>query len=241
MPVGVPKVPYLMPGPIPDPSRHTDPEPTPTPTPEAEAEAESEDKDKAKAKAKAKDKDKDDDREEWIELYDRLSRMRSLFLFEELSDEIANNIIGLMAFLNIDDNTQEQFLFINSPGGGMINGLGVYDMSQAVLPDVHTLCVGDAISMAAFILAGGADSKRTAFPHSTIMIHQPRTSQYDGPPSEVFLDGQDMDLVRSIIEDLYVQRTRQPLSVIREDMIRDHFMTATEAKDYGLVDSIGEG
>nr|ATG26626.1 ATP-dependent protease proteolytic subunit [Cyphia bulbosa var. bulbosa] len=210
MPVGVPKVPYIIPV-IPDP--------------------ESEDKDK---------EEEEEEREEWIEVYDRLYRIRSLFLFEQLSNETANHIIGLMAFLNIDDNTEEQFLFINSPGGGMVNGLGVHDMSRAVLPDVHTLCVGDAISMAAFILAGGAETKRTAFAHSSIMIHQPSSEEGEGLPSEVFLDGEDMYLIRRIVENLYVQRTGQPLCVIREDMIRDNFMTATEAKEYGLVDSVGE-
>nr|YP_009436152.1 ATP-dependent protease proteolytic subunit [Cyphia angustiloba]YP_009436197.1 ATP-dependent protease proteolytic subunit [Cyphia angustiloba]ATG26329.1 ATP-dependent protease proteolytic subunit [Cyphia angustiloba]ATG26376.1 ATP-dependent protease proteolytic subunit [Cyphia angustiloba] len=240
MPVGVPKVPYIMPVPDPESDSESDTESDPGPDPDTEYESEDKDKAKAKDKGKGKGKGKDKAREQWIELYDRLSRIRSLFLFEELSDEIANNIMGLMAFLNIDDNTQEQFLFINSPGGGMINGLGVYDMSQAVLPDVHTICVGDAISMAALILAGGAPGKRTAFPHSTIMLHQPRTSPYEGPPSEVFLDGKDMDLVRSTVEDLYVQRTGQSLSVIREHMIRDHFLTAPDALKFGLVDLVGE-
>nr|YP_009436448.1 ATP-dependent protease proteolytic subunit [Cyphia crenata]ATG26723.1 ATP-dependent protease proteolytic subunit [Cyphia crenata] len=211
MPVGVPKVPYQIPVPI------------PIPNPESED----------------KDDDDDDDREEWVDLYDRLYRIRALFLFQELSDEIANNIIGLMAFLNIDDNTKEQFLFINSPGGGLINGLGVYDMSQVVLPDVHTLCMGEAISMAAFILAGGADTKRIAFPHCNVMIHQPISSPAEGPPVELYMDGEDMDILRNTVEDLYAQRTRQPRSIIREDMIRDRFMTATEAKDYGIVDSVG--
>nr|YP_009436207.1 ATP-dependent protease proteolytic subunit [Cyphia banksiana]ATG26385.1 ATP-dependent protease proteolytic subunit [Cyphia banksiana] len=225
MPVGVPKVPYVIPVPI--------PEPDPAPAPEPESESED------KEKEKDKDKDDDADREEWVELYDRLYRMRSLFLFEELSDEIANNIIGIMAFLNIDDNTQEQFLFINSPGGGMVNGLGVYDMSQAVLPDVNTLCVGDAISMAAFILAGGANGKRTAFPHCTVMLHQPRTSPCKGTPNEVFLDGADLNIVRDIIEFVYAQRTNQPQDVIHNEMLRDNFMTAIEAQEFGLVDVIG--
>nr|YP_009436548.1 ATP-dependent protease proteolytic subunit [Cyphia dentariifolia]ATG26823.1 ATP-dependent protease proteolytic subunit [Cyphia dentariifolia] len=217
MPVGVPKVPYIIPV-IPDP----------------EPESESEDKDKDK------DKEEEEEREEWIEVYDRLYRIRSLFLFDDLSDEIANHIIGLMAFLNIDDNTQEQFLFINSPGGGMVNGLGVHDMSRAVLPDVNTLCVGDAISMAALILAGGADNKRTAFPHSTIMLHQPEIKEVGGLIHELVLDGDDLNLIRIAVENIYEQRTGQPICVIRKDMIRDHFMTAPEAQKYGLVDSLGE-
>nr|YP_009436616.1 ATP-dependent protease proteolytic subunit [Cyphia glandulifera]ATG26991.1 ATP-dependent protease proteolytic subunit [Cyphia glandulifera] len=208
MPVGVPKVPYKI--------------PVPNPYPESED----------------KDYDDDDDREESVDLYDRLHQTRSLFLFQELSDEIANNILGIMAFLNIDDNTKDQFLFINSPGGGLINGLAVYDMIQVVLPDVHTLCVGEALSIAALILTGGADTKRIAFPHSHVMIHQPRSSLGEGSPDEVYMDREYTDILRNDVEDLYVQRTRQPRSVIREDMNHRRFMTATEAKDYGIVDSL---
>nr|ATG26900.1 ATP-dependent protease proteolytic subunit [Cyphia elata var. gerrardii] len=213
MPVGVPKVPY----------RNPDPDPDPMPNPESED----------------TNDDDDDDREEWVDLHDRLYRIRALFLFQELSDEVANNIMGLMSFLNIDDSRKEQFLFINSPGGGLINGLGVYDMSQAVLPDVHTLCVGEASSMAALILAGGADTKRIAFPHSNVMIHQPRSSRGEGPPDEVYMEGEYMDTLRNTVEDLYVRITRQPISVIHEDMNRQRLLTATEAKDYGIVDSVG--
>lgn len=99
-------------------------------------------------------------------LIDRLYRARALFLFQELTGELTANITGLMVFLNIDDNTREQFLFINSPGGKMVDGLAVYDMSQAILPDVHTLCLGLAASMASFILSGGAMTKRIAFPNA---------------------------------------------------------------------------
>nr|YP_009634489.1 ATP-dependent Clp protease proteolytic subunit [Ligustrum vulgare]QBS49463.1 ATP-dependent Clp protease proteolytic subunit [Ligustrum vulgare] len=194
MPVGVPKIPFLIPG---------DEEPT------------------------------------WVDLYNGLYRRRLLFLCQEVDYEISNQLIGLMTFLNIEDPTQEQFLFISSPGGGIIPGAGVFDTMQSVRADINTICLGVAASMASFILVGGTVTKRIAFPHARVMIHQPASSFFESQTGEFVME---LDLIlelRDYIERVYVQRTGQPRWVIHRDLERDIFMSATEAKKYGIIDEIG--
>nr|ATG24620.1 ATP-dependent protease proteolytic subunit [Lobelia fervens subsp. fervens] len=181
----------------------------------------------------------EDEEATWVDLYNRLYRERALFLFKSLSPETANQIIGLMIFLNIEDCNQEQFLFINSTGGGVMHGLAVHNAVNFVLPDVHTLCLGLAASIAAFILAGGSQTKRIAFPNSRVMIHQPTSAFMEGYLGEVLMDTNLVLKLREEIANFFVQRSHKPFWVIFEDLERDAFLSPEEAKVYGIVDSIG--
>nr|ASA38221.1 ATP-dependent protease proteolytic subunit [Lobelia sp. 2 EBK-2017] len=183
--------------------------------------------------------DDEDEEATWVDLYDRLYRERALFLFKDLSPETANHIVGLMIFLNIDDSNQEQFLFINSTGGGVMHGLAVYNAINFVLPDVHTLCLGVAASMAAFVLAGGSQTKRIAFPNARVMIHQPTSTFIQGYMEEVLMDTALVLKLREEITNVFVQRSNKPFWMVFEDMERDVFLSAEEAKAYGIVDSVG--
>nr|YP_010268487.1 clp protease proteolytic subunit [Pseudocodon convolvulaceus]UIG86695.1 clp protease proteolytic subunit [Pseudocodon convolvulaceus] len=176
------------------------------------------------------------------DLIDRLYRFRTLFLFQELTPELTGTLTGLMTYLNMDDSTLEQFLFINSTGGKMVNGLAVYDVIQGVIPDVHTICMGLAASMAALILSGGALTKRIAFPSARVMIHQP-FAKLEGHPLNNWHDA-NVDLaevmrLRKTVLYNYAKRSPHPAWVIVADMERDRFMSPTEARAYGLIDSIG--
>nr|YP_009569216.1 clp protease proteolytic subunit [Calandrinia granulifera]QBC66942.1 clp protease proteolytic subunit [Calandrinia granulifera] len=175
----------------------------------------------------------------WVDLYNRLYRQRLLFLGQEVDSEIANQLIGLMVYLSIEDNTKDLYLFLNSPGGWVIPGIGLYDAMQFVPPDVNTICMGLAASMGSFILVGGEITKRLAFPHARVMIHQPASSFYEGQAEEVFIEAEELIQMRETLTKVYVQRTGKPLWVISEDMERDVFMSATEAQAYGIVDLVG--
>nr|YP_011009001.1 clp protease proteolytic subunit [Asyneuma japonicum]YP_011009039.1 clp protease proteolytic subunit [Asyneuma japonicum]WPV76253.1 clp protease proteolytic subunit [Asyneuma japonicum]WPV76291.1 clp protease proteolytic subunit [Asyneuma japonicum] len=172
------------------------------------------------------------------ELIDRLYRDRALFLFKDLDKELANTIVGLMVFLNLEDNTKEQFLFINSPGGSLVYGIAVHDVSRSVRPDVHTLAMGVAASMAAFILSGGAQTKRLAFPHR-VMIHQPRcVFPKDSAPVDVGMDAEEVTTLRNYVVSHYAIRSRRSVWRVIDDLKRNTYMTPTEARTYGIVDSI---
>nr|YP_009406774.1 ATP-dependent protease proteolytic subunit [Solenopsis bivonae]ASA39294.1 ATP-dependent protease proteolytic subunit [Solenopsis bivonae] len=183
--------------------------------------------------------DDEDEEASWVDLYDRLYRERALFLFKDLSPETANHIVGLMIFLNIDDCNQEQFLFINSTGGGVMHGIAVHNAINFVLPDVHTLCLGVAASMAAFVLAGGSQTKRIAFPNARVMIHQPTSTFIQGYMEEVLMDTALVLKLREEITNFFVQRSHKPFWMVFEDMERDVFLSPEEAKAYGIVDSVG--
>nr|YP_009947839.1 clp protease proteolytic subunit [Cerbera manghas]QOH92375.1 clp protease proteolytic subunit [Cerbera manghas] len=173
----------------------------------------------------------------WVDL-NRLYRERFLFLGEEVESEISNQIIGLMIYLSIEDSRKELYLFINSPGGWVIPGVGIYDTMQLVRPDVNTICVGVAASMGSFILIGGEITKRLAFPRARVMIHQPASTFYDERASEFILEAEELLKLREILTKVYVRRTGKPLWIISEDMERDVFMSATEAKTYGIIDLV---
>nr|UDZ59546.1 clp protease proteolytic subunit [Albidella oligococca]UDZ59547.1 clp protease proteolytic subunit [Albidella oligococca] len=174
----------------------------------------------------------------WVDLYNRLYRQRLLFLGQEIDSEISNQIVGLMVYLTIEDKTKDLFLFINSPGGGVIAGISIYDVMQSVPPDVHTICIGIAASMGSFILAGGEITKRLAFPNARVMIHQPASSFYRGKTGEFVVESGELLMLREIITKVYTQRTRTPFWVISEDLERDVFMSAMEARAYGIVDLV---
>nr|YP_009668002.1 Clp protease proteolytic subunit [Jubula hutchinsiae]QCW58777.1 Clp protease proteolytic subunit [Jubula hutchinsiae] len=176
----------------------------------------------------------------WIDVYNRLYRERLLFLGQQVDDEIANQLIGIMMYLNGEDESKDMYLYVNSPGGAVLAGISVYDAMQFVVPDVHTICMGLAASMGSFILTGGEITKRIALPHALyrVMIHQPASSYYDGQAGECIMEAEEVLKLRDCITKVYVQRTGKPLWVISEDMERDVFMSAKEAKVYGIVDLV---
>nr|YP_010609737.1 Clp protease proteolytic subunit [Paphiopedilum druryi]WAO27887.1 Clp protease proteolytic subunit [Paphiopedilum druryi] len=174
----------------------------------------------------------------WVDLYNRLHRERLLFLGQEVDSEISNQLAGLMVYLSIEDATRDLYLFINSPGGWVVPGIAIYDTMQFVVPDVHTICMGLAASMGSLILVGGEITKRLAFPHARVMIHQPASSFYESQTGEFILEAEELLKVRENLTKVYVQRTYNPLWVISEDMERDVFMSATEAQAHGIVDLV---
>nr|YP_010419318.1 clp protease proteolytic subunit [Hesperocnide tenella]QHN53426.1 clp protease proteolytic subunit [Hesperocnide tenella]USG52681.1 clp protease proteolytic subunit [Hesperocnide tenella] len=174
----------------------------------------------------------------WVDVLNRLYRERFLFLGQEVDTEISNQLIGLMVYLSIEDDTKDLYLFINSPGGWVIPGLGIYDTMQFVQPDVQTICIGLAASMGSFILVGGEITKRLAFPHARVMIHQPSSSFYQASTGDFILEAEELLMLRETLTKVYVQRTGKSLWVVSEDMERDVFMSAIEAQTHGLVDLV---
>lgn len=174
---------------------------------------------------------------QWIDLYNRLYRERVLFLCQDLNDELANQLIGIMLFLNAEEKQKGLYMYINSPGGSVNCGIAVYDTMNYVQSEVTTICIGTAASMASFILAGGQIGQRIALPHSRIMIHQPEGGS-QGQASEILYECEEVLRLRDQVGRIYAQRTNQPLSQISVDMDRDRFLSAKEAKEYGLVDQV---
>ncbi|YP_010041535.1 ATP-dependent Clp protease proteolytic subunit (chloroplast) [Castanea sativa] len=175
----------------------------------------------------------------WVDI-NRLYRARLLFLGQEVDSDLSNQIIGLMVYLSLEDDSKDLYLFINSPGGWVIPGVAIYDTMQFVQPDVQTICMGLAASIGSFLLVGGEITKRLAFPHARrVMIHQPASSFYEAPAGEFILEAEEMMKLRETITGVYVQRTGTPLWVVSEDMERDVFMSATEAQAHGIVDHVG--
>jgi ATP-dependent Clp protease protease subunit len=158
-------------------------------------------------------------------------------LGSELDDELANQLVGIMLFLSAEDESKQLYVYINSPGGSVTCGIAVYDAMNYVQSPVTTICVGTAASMASFILAGGDTGKRIALPYSRIMIHQPEGGS-QGQASEVLAESEEVMRIRRQVGQIYAQRTGQPLSRISRDMDRDQFLSAEEAKNYGLVDQV---
>lgn len=178
-----------------------------------------------------------DDSAQWVDLYNRLYRERVLFLCQDLDDELANQLIGIMLYLNAEDKSKGIYVYINSPGGSVTCGVGVFDAMNYMKSDVTTICVGTAASMASFVLVGGTKGKRLALPHSRIMIHQPDGGS-QGQASVVLSESEEVLRIRDSVAQIYSERTGQTLERISRDMNRDQFMSAREAKEYGLVDQI---
>lgn len=174
----------------------------------------------------------------WIPT-NRLYRERMLFLTQMLSNEIGNQLIGLMIYLSVEDKTRELYLYINSPGGWVIPGIGLYDTMQFVDPDVNTIGLGIAASMGCFILMGGTITKRVALPNVRIMVHQPLSVFTDSGTGEFILDLGELVRLRDKIIGAYIQRTGKSFFVINRDLERDEFLSATQAKEYGIVDEVG--
>jgi ATP-dependent Clp protease protease subunit len=173
------------------------------------------------------------------DIYSRLLKERIIFLGTEVNDAVANVIIAQLLFLESEDPEKDVFLYINSPGGSVTAGMGIYDTMQYVKPPVATVCVGQACSMGALLLAGGAAGKRAALPHSRIMIHQP-LGGYSGQVSDVEIHAKEMLRMKQELNQILANHTHQPIKQIQEDTDRDNFMTAIQAKEYGLIDEVFE-
>nr|YP_009141259.1 clp protease proteolytic subunit [Lathyrus clymenum]AIL55784.1 clp protease proteolytic subunit [Lathyrus clymenum] len=181
-----------------------------------------------------------DDEASWIDLYHQLFYDRLIFLGKELDSEITNQVTGMMIYLSLENKHKDLYLFINSPGGEVLSGLTIFDTMQFVEAEVHTVCLGLAASMASFILAGGEITKRLAFPHARVMIHQPASSSYEGPTGECMLEVDELRIIRTTMTKIYSQRTRKPIWQIAKDLERDLFMSAEEAQAYGIIDIVAD-
>ena len=194
MPIGVPKVPYRMPG-----STYTD----------------------------------------WISIYSRLARERIIFIGQQIDDELANEVIAILLYLDSEDSSKDIILYINSPGGSVTSGMAIYDTMQHIKSEVVTICVGLAASMGSFLLAAGAKGKRLALPHSRIMIHQP-SGGTRGQATDIEIEAKEIIRIRHQLNQIYADRTGQSIEKIEKDMDRDFFMSAEDAKEYGLIDRVIE-
>ncbi len=194
MPIGIPKVPYKMPG---------------------------------------------DSYTQWIDIYNRLYRERIIFLGKEVDDEIANQIVAVMLYLDSEDSTKDIRLYINSPGGSVTAGMAIFDTMQHIKSDVTTICVGLAASMGSFLLMAGTKGKRFALPHSRIMIHQPMGGTR-GQATDIEIEAREIVRIKKQLNLEYATRSGQPIEKIERDMDRDYFLSAEEAKNYGLIDRVIE-
>ena len=171
------------------------------------------------------------------DIFSRLLEDRIIFLGEEVTDSIADVIVAELLFLESEDPNKDIHLYINSPGGSVTAGMAIYDTMQYVKCDVSTICVGLAASMGSFLLAGGAKGKRFALPNSEILIHQP-SGGTQGQASDMKIAADEIIKTRERLNRLLSQNSGQPLEVIERDTERDHWMTAEEAKTYGLIDEV---
>jgi ATP-dependent Clp protease protease subunit len=195
MPIGVPKVPYQMPG---------------------------------------------DTYTQWIDIYNRLYRERIIFIGRDIDDELANQVIAVMLYLASEDPDKDIMVYINSPGGVVSSGMAIYDTMQHIKADVVTICVGLAASMGSFLLAAGTPGKRLALPHSRIMIHQP-SGGTRGQASDIQIEAKEILRIRHQLNGIYAANTGQSIEKIEKDMDRDFFLSAEQAKEYGLIDRVLEG
>lgn len=177
--------------------------------------------------------------EQWIDLEDRLFRERIIFLSEEVDDGIANAIVAYMLFLDSDDQTKPIYLYINSPGGSVTAGMAIYDTMQYIKSEVITICMGLAASMGSFLLMAGTKGKRMALPHARIMLHQP-SGGTRGQATDIEIEAREILRIRHQLNEIYAKQTGQPLEKIERDMDRDFFLSAHEAKEYGLIDKVIE-
>ena len=171
------------------------------------------------------------------DIYSRLLKDRIIFLGEEVTDVAANIIVAQLLFLEAEDPDKDIHLYINSPGGSVTAGLAIYDTMQYIKCDVATYCMGMAASMGSFLLSGGTKGKRYAMPNSEIMIHQP-SGGAQGQATEIQIAAEHILKIRTRLNQILAENTGQPLDVIRIDTGRDNFMSAEEAKEYGLIDEV---
>ena len=177
-------------------------------------------------------------REERVfDIYSRLLKDRIIFLGSAVNDEVANSLVAQLLFLHFEDAKADIHLYVNSPGGSVSAGLAIYDTMQFVSCDVATYCIGQAASMGAVLLAAGADGKRHALPNARVMIHQPLAGM-QGTAEDILIHAKEFKNVKQRLNEILIKHTGQRLDKIEQDTDRDRFMTATEAKDYKLIDHV---
>lgn len=176
--------------------------------------------------------------ERWVDIYTRLGVERILFLGSEVNDAIANSLVAQMLYLDSEDSSKPIYLYINSPGGSVTAGLAIFDTMQYVKSDVVTICVGLAASMGAFLLAAGTKGKRLALPHSRIMIHQPLGGTSQRQASDIEIEAREILRIKDMLNMSLADMSGQSLEKITKDTDRDYFLSAAEAKEYGLIDRV---
>ena len=176
--------------------------------------------------------------ERWVDIYTRLGVERILFLGSEVNDGIANSLVAQMLYLDSEDSSKPIYLYINSPGGSVTAGLAIYDTIQYVKSEVVTICVGLAASMGAFLLAAGTKGKRVALPHSRIMIHQPLGGTSRRQASDIEIEAREILRMKDMLNRSLADMSGQSFDKIEKDTDRDYFLSAEEARDYGLIDRV---
>ena len=171
------------------------------------------------------------------DIYSRLLKDRIIFLGTGVDDNVANAIIAQMLFLESDEPDQDIYLYVNSPGGQVSSGMAIYDTMQYIKPDVQTICIGQAASMGALLLAAGANGKRFALPHARIMIHQP-SGGFQGQHTDIEIQAKEISRIREILDGIIATHSGQDPKKVRKDTERDNYMTGEEALKYGLIDKL---
>ena len=172
-----------------------------------------------------------------FDIYSRLLRERIVFLGQQVDDEIANLVVAQLLYLEAEDPDKDIYLYINSPGGSVSAGMGMFDTMNQIKPDVSTICIGLAASMGAFLLSAGAKGKRMSLPNSRIMIHQPLGGA-QGQATDIEIQAKEILYLKNKLNHHLADHTGQPLEKIEEDTERDFFMSAEESKEYGLIDQV---
>ena len=173
------------------------------------------------------------------DIYSRLLKDRIIFLGTEVDDNVANIICAQLLFLEADDSDKDIFLYINSPGGVITSGMAIYDTMNYIKPDVATICLGQAASMGAFLLAAGAKGKRSAVPNARVMIHQP-SGGFRGQATDILIQTNEIIKTKEHLNRILSANTGQPYEKVAADTERDYFMSSAEAKEYGLIDNVFE-
>jgi ATP-dependent Clp protease, protease subunit len=174
-----------------------------------------------------------------FDIYSRLLNERIIFLGTPIDDQVANLVVAQLLHLESQDPGKDISIYVNSPGGSVYSGLAIYDTMQFVKPDIHTMCVGVAMSMGSLLLAGGTKGKRAALPNSRILIHQP-SAGFEGQSTDIEIHAREILAVRDRLDDIYSSHTGRAKDEVRRDMERDRFFTADQARDYGLIDRVIE-
>ena len=175
--------------------------------------------------------------EKSFDIFSRLLRERIIFLGEEIDDELANSIVAQLLLLDSENSEKDIMLYINSPGGVITAGMAIYDTIKSIRSDVSTICIGEAASMGAFLLSAGTKGKRMALPSARIMIHQPLGGA-QGQATDIELEAKEILRMKSMLNGLLAEHTGQPIEKIQEDTERDHYLSAQQAMEYGLIDKV---
>ncbi|RXJ54549.1 ATP-dependent Clp endopeptidase proteolytic subunit ClpP [Candidatus Marinarcus aquaticus] len=171
------------------------------------------------------------------DIYSRLLKDRIIMLSGEINDAVASTVVAQLLFLEAEDPEKDIYLYINSPGGVITSGMSIYDTMNYIKPDVSTICIGQAASMGAFLLSSGAKGKRYSLPHSRIMIHQPLGGA-QGQATDIQIQAKEIQRMKDMLNHMIAEQTGQKLEVVERDTDRDNFMSADEAKKYGLIDKV---